>query len=304
LTRRRGLVLAAVTAAAGAIVVATIRARSPRRRAHPVLQGGPLLIAHRGGAGLAPENTMTAFLQASADWHSDMIELDVQASADGRCMVIHDPSVDRTTDGTGAVADMTAAELGELDAGYRFTRDGTTYPFRGRGVRIPTIEDVLDALPDMRLTVEIKDGRAQRPLLDAIRRFQATPRVIVAGMYARDRRLFDDYEGAISASSEMLRAAIIAHRMRLDGFLRVKFDVAQMPEWHEGRRLLDPGLVRALHRRGIPVHVWTVNDPADMERLLDWGVDGLLTDRPDLAEQVLHHRFNRPLAPGHARASD
>ncbi|MEJ2679856.1 MAG: glycerophosphodiester phosphodiesterase family protein, partial [Gemmatimonadota bacterium] len=120
-----------------------------------VLAGGPLLIAHRGGAGLAPENTMAAFRQAVDRWPVDMMELDVHATADGHCVVIHDPTVDRTTNGQGVVAALSLAELQTLDAGYRFELDGEQ-PFRDRGVRIPTLDEVLDALPDMRLTIEVK----------------------------------------------------------------------------------------------------------------------------------------------------
>src|SRR5688572_18850985 len=161
-----------------------------RRPIHPALQGGPLLIAHRGGAGLMPENTLAAFISASDDWAADMIELDVHASADGHCVVIHDDTLERTTSGSGPVAARTLAQLKSLDAGYHFTRDGgRTFPFRGLGITIPTIEEVLERLPKMRLTIEVKTGAAQRPLFAAVERFNATDRVIAAGMYDRDRTL-------------------------------------------------------------------------------------------------------------------
>src|SRR5262245_46925820 len=120
---------------------------------HPVLAGGPLLIAHRGGSGLAPENTMAAFTRAVELWQPDMFELDVHASADGACVVIHDPTIDRTTNGAGPVASRSLAELQSYDAGYRFTADGgRTFPFRNQGVRIPTLDEVLSAFPDLRIT--------------------------------------------------------------------------------------------------------------------------------------------------------
>src|SRR5512142_834438 len=119
------------------------------RRATPAaLAGPPLLVAHRGGAGLAPENTLPAFLSARDDWGADMIELDIHLTADGQVVVIHDPVVDRTTDGSGPVAAKTLAELRELDAGYRFTTTEHSYPFRRQGVRIPLLAEVLEALPD------------------------------------------------------------------------------------------------------------------------------------------------------------
>jgi glycerophosphoryl diester phosphodiesterase len=271
---------------------------------HSVLAGAPLLIAHRGGSGLAPENTLPAFLNGAVRWAADMIELDVRASSDGRCVVIHDDLVDRTTNGVGPVNGMTFAQLRELDAGYRFTPDGgRTYPFRGTGVQIPTIEEVLEALPAIRITVEVKSGAAQAPLFDAIRRFDARDRVIAAGMFDRDRALFHTYDGAISGSLEELKPFWMRHRFLLGWLKAPTCDVVQIPEVWNGRRLVTPRLARDLRRHGIPLHVWTVNEPADMHRLLDWGIEGLISDRPDVLGRVLHERVGRPLAPGHDEAA-
>lgn len=268
---------------------------------HHVLDGAPLLIAHRGGAGLAPENTLAAFMNAVSEWHADMMELDVQATADGHCVVIHDETVDRTTNGTGAVAGITLGALQRLDAGYNFTRDGgRTYPFRDRGVRIPTFAELLQALPDMRFTVEVKAGAAQAPLFRTIDYYDARERVIVAGMYERDRTQFVDYRGAVSASGEELKRFLYRHAFRLGRLKPPRADVVQTCESYRGQTIVSPRFVRVLKRHGIPVHVWTVNEVADMHRLLDWGVEGLITDRPDILGTVLHERVGRPLAPGHA----
>lgn len=267
---------------------------------HPVLAGAPLLIAHRGGSALAPENTLAAFRNGADVWGADMTELDVHASADGHCVVIHDPTVDRTTDGVGAVAELTLAELQKLDAGYRFTADGgATFPFRGRGVNIPTIDEVLSALPRMRFIVEVKTGAAQTPLFAAIRRLDARDRVIVAGMYERDRTLFSEFRGAVSASGEELRRFYRRHRLGLGRFFPPRADVVQVPEVWEGRRIVTRRFVADLAARGIPVHVWTVDDPDDMRRLLDWGVEGVLTDRPDVLGRVLHEKCGRALCAAH-----
>jgi glycerophosphoryl diester phosphodiesterase len=263
---------------------------------HPVLAGAPLLIAHRGGSGLAPENTLAAFRNAVDAWDADMIELDVHASADGHCVVIHDSTVDRTTDGVGAVAGLTLADLQKLNAGYRFTADGgASFPFRGQGVRIPTLDEVLRSLPKTRFTVEVKAAAAQAPLFAAIRRLNASDRVIAAGMHERDRTMFSDYRGAVSASSEQLRRFYVRHRLGLGRFFPPRADVVQVPETWEGRRLVTPRFVRALGDVGISVHVWTVDDPDDMRRLLGWGVEGILTDRPDVLARVLHEQHGRPL---------
>ena len=269
------------------------------RAVHPALQGGPLLIAHRGGAGLMPENTLAAFLQAEQLWRADMIELDVRASADGHCVVIHDATVDRTTDGSGNVADMTLAQLQALDAGYRFTRDGgKTFPYRGKGIHIPTIEEVLAALPAMRITAESKVATAQQPLFRAVADYHATQRVIAAGERNAYRTLFHAYPDPKSASLEDAMPFFIMHRFFLARFGRVRADVVQTCEFYRGRRILSARLVRDFHARGILVHVWTVNEEPDMERLLDWGVDGLVTDRPDRLAALLHRRTGRPLPPG------
>ncbi|MGQ0814658.1 MAG: glycerophosphodiester phosphodiesterase [Gemmatimonadota bacterium] len=258
-----------------------------------------MLVAHRGGGGLKPENTLAAFLDADALWKADMIELDVHATADGHCVVIHDPTVDRTTNGTGAVAAMTLAELQELDAGYRFTADGgRSYPFRGQGIHVPGIQEVFAALPAMPFTIEVKTAMAQVPLFRAITEYRATDRVIAAGERNAYRTMFGSYRGPISASLEQALPFYLMHRMRVSGLSWLRCDVLQMPEFYRGRRMLTPRLVRDLHTRGINVQVWTVNELADMHRFLDWGVDGLISDFPDRLARVLHERVGRPLPPG------
>ena len=264
----------------------------------PVLAGGPLLIAHRGGAGLMPENTLAAFQSAATDWAADMIELDVRATRDGHCVVIHDATLDRTTDGTGDVAAFTLEQLRAFDAGYHFTMDGgKTFPFRGRGLSIPTIDDVLEHVPGIRITVEVKIGTAQKPLFDAIRRFDATDRVIAAGMYDADRTMFRDYRGAVSASTEQLRPFYVAHRLRVGALAPLRADVIQIPEYWYGQRVVTARLVRELRRKRVPVHVWTVNTIEEMVRLLDDGVDGIITDRPDRAARLFQQRFGRAPSP-------
>lgn len=270
-----------------------------------LLSTGPLLIAHRGGSGLAPENTLAAFEAANRDWAADMIELDVQATADDMCVVIHDPTVERTTDGTGAVSELRFAELRTFDAGYRFTRDGgKSFPFRGKGLRIPTLAEVLERLPTMPLTVEVKEGAAQAPLFETIRQHDAVGRVIVAGMHDADRTLFPGYAGPVSASAEQFAAFYRFHLVRLGRFRPPPSDVVQLPEMHEGRRIVTRRLVRDLAASDIPVHVWTVDEVEDMERLLDWGVRGIITDRPDRLARVLHERTGRPLPPGAGLADE
>lgn len=271
----------------------------PALERHAAFPRHPLLVAHRGGRGLVPENTLPAFRDAVERWQADAIELDVHASADGHCVVIHDPTVDRTTDGTGAVAELTLEELRRLDAGYRFTSDGgATFPFRGQGIRIPTFPEVLAALPDTPLVVELKTAAAQEPLRRAMRAAGCEARVCVAGERSAFVTALADHPGPRSVAREPLLRLWLLTRLGLSRLWRPAGHAAHIPETFRGLRVVTPALVRALHERGLAVYIWTVNDPADMVRLLEWGVDGILTDRPDLLARVLHDRVGRPLPPG------
>ena len=272
------------------------------RPGHRYLAGAPLLIAHRGGSALAPENTLAAFRRALRWWRADLLEIDVQPTRDGHALVIHDPTVDRTTDGTGRVADLTAAELKRLDAGFRFTPDGgATFPFRGRGVVLSTLREVLTELPDARVNVEVKDARAQQAVWDTVHDLGAQHRVLVAAGDRRNRTRFTRYTGPTSASAQEMYAFYALHLARLSRRLWTPpVDAFQMPERHNGRQVLTPRMLDELHARNVAVHVWTVDEVDDMRRLLGWGVDGIVTDRPDRLARVLHAMFGRPLPPGPA----
>lgn len=262
------------------------------------LAGAPLLIAHRGGSGLAPENTIYAFRRALQWWRADLLEIDVQPTRDGDAVVIHDPTVDRTTDGRGAVAGMTVRELGELDAGYRFSPDGSTFPLRGAGVRISTLREVLEAFPGARVNVEIKDARAQEPVWETVRALGAEQRVLIAAGDRRNRARFASYTGPTSAASQEMYAFFALHKLGLGRFYRPTVDAWQMPVRHGGRQVLGPRWVKEAHAKNVAVHVWTIDEVADMRRLLSWGVDGIISDRPDRLARVLHEVAGRPLPPG------
>jgi glycerophosphoryl diester phosphodiesterase len=269
------------------------------RPGHRYFAGAPLLVAHRGGSALAPENTLTAFRRGVEWWRADFLELDVQPTRDGEAVVFHDATLDRTTDATGPVADRPVNALRQLDAGYRFTPDGgRTHPFRDRGVGISTLSEVLEALPETRLNVEIKDARAQEGVLRAIRRHGAEHRVLVASGRRGCRTRFRDYAGPQSAPAEELAGFLLLLRAGLPGLFRPRTDAFQVPETWQGRRVVDPAWVRAAHAHNVPVHVWTVDEEADMRRLLGWGVDAIMTDRPDRLARVLHRTHGRPLPPG------
>ncbi len=244
----------------------------------------PVVYAHRGGAGLAPENTMTAFdtgLAAGADG----IELDVRLSLDGVAVVSHDASVDRTTGAVGAVDARTAVELAGLDAGCLFALDGA-YPFRGRGIGLPTLRAVLSRHRGVAVIIELKspDPRLAKAVVDDIHaagaRGQATVGSFQKGALDEVRAL----DPAIRTGADMddvrrgLAAAPGGGRL-----VRPAFEAFQVPEVYAGTRVVTPEFIARAHEAGVTVMVWTVNQADEMRRLLDWGVDGLITDRPDIA---------------------
>jgi glycerophosphoryl diester phosphodiesterase len=256
-----------------------------------------MLVAHRGGSKLAPENTLAAFESAVGDWGADMLELDVRLTADGEVVVIHDATVDRTTDGAGPVSGFSLAQLRELDAGYRFLDLDGVLAFRGRGVRIPTLGEVLDACPGVWVNAETKDAAVARPLAELLRRRGEEHRVLVAAEHESRRRGARGYPGPWGASRRDCFLFWLAHRAPGGSGFTPRVDIFQVPECWKGFRVLTPRVIAEAHRRNIPVHVWTVDDPDDMRRLLSWGVDGIQSDRPDLLSAVLVSGHGRPLPP-------
>jgi glycerophosphoryl diester phosphodiesterase len=273
---------------------AALSAARPRR---PYLtHDRPLFFAHRGGAALAPENTLAAFEQGVA-LGADALELDIQTTREGEIVVIHDTTVDRTTNGSGPVSAYSLDELRWLDAGYRFTPDGgRTYPYRGQGIAVPRLREVFERFAGLRVNIDLKESSParERRLWELIQECGAEDRVLVASgdlhePIVRFRRL-EGGRVATSASAREIRAFILAVGAHVSGWLRPAYDALQVPEVYRNIRLVSRRTVAAAHRRGLAVHVWTVDERADMERLLDLGVDGIMTDRPDVLAQVLAGR--------------
>lgn len=257
-----------------------------------------MLAAHRGGAGLAPENTLAAFRRAIDDWDADMLETDVRLTADGKVVVLHDDTVDRTTDGTGPISEIRWERARELDAGYRFRDAEGGFPWRARGVRLPLFSELLDAFPGVRIMVEPKAPEASGPLVEVIRSRGAEHRVLIGAEFERTRAGARGYGGPWGASREQVLSFWLLHRVPWIGRWHVPgADAFQVPERSGRWRVVTPAFVRAAHRVNIPVHVWTVDEPDDMRRLLEWGVDGIQTDRPDLLADVLTEVAGRPPAP-------
>ena len=254
-----------------------------------------LSFAHQGGGLLAPENTLAAF-DLGASYAPDALELDIQMTRDGEIVVIHDPTVDRVTEGHGPVASYTLAELQRLDAGYLFTPDGgQSYPFRGQGVRIPTLLEVFERFPNLLINIDLKETQEgkETALWRVIQQAQATHRVIVASFVCASLRRFRQLSGDVTLTSACpgeVAAFLLRQRLRATRGMRPAYQAFQVPEVRSGVRVVSPAFVRAAHGLGVAVHVWTINTRAEMERLLDWGVDGIMSDRPDLLAEVLAQR--------------
>ncbi|MBA2565268.1 MAG: glycerophosphodiester phosphodiesterase [Gemmatimonadetes bacterium] len=250
----------------------------------------PRLIAHRGASGTFPENTLPAF-HGAVEAGAEMIELDVHLSADGIPVVIHDSTLERTTGSTGAVAELTAAQLAGVDAGYRFRPAGADgFPQRAAGIGIPTLADVLTGFPATRFTLEIKtaDPALDRALERVLREAGAETGVLLAchdgDVIRRVRRSLRAYPTnvAVDEVATFVKEGSVALPPAARAF--------QVPPRHGTRRLVTAAFVAAAQAAGCEVQVWTVNEPSAMHHLLDLGVDGVMTDHPERLLEVYRAR--------------
>ena len=251
----------------------------------------PRIFAHRGDSLNFPENTLPSF-RSAVDMGVDVIETDVHRTRDGHFVVLHDDHMSRVTDGAGRARDLTLEEIRRMDAGYRFTPDGKNFPFRGKGVTISTLEEVLAAFPQQRFNVDLKDNNpAQAGDYCALIRGQnAEGRVLTASEFSGNlkavRKLLP--EMATSASRwEIMGVYFLFRSGLLVAKKKIAADALQIPEFFGTSHVASPGFIRALHRLGVKVHVWTVNKEVDMKRLLDAGADAIMSDNPALLKKVI-----------------
>ncbi len=237
---------------------------------------GPLAFAHRGGAGDWPENTMPAFEHAVALGYR-YVETDVHTTADGVLVAFHDDRLDRVTDRTGAIADLPWREVAAAVV--------------GGSERIPLLEDILGSFPQVRVNIDPKADRAVEPLAEVILRTASVDRVCVGAFsdarLERLRTLVGD-RLCSSLGPRGTAALIAASRGVPTGQLSAA--CAQVPVAAKGVPITTPKLVAEAHERGMQVHVWTIDEPSEMHRLLDLGVDGIMTDRPAALRRVLEDR--------------
>jgi glycerophosphoryl diester phosphodiesterase len=250
----------------------------------------PTTFAHRGGAGLWPENTLLAFTKSIA-LGIDVIETDVRLTRDGELVLCHDATIDRTTNGRGRVAALSLEELRRYDAGARFTRDGSTFPFRGQGLHIPTLAEALALDASVRFNLDLKDddpalvGR----LIDAIELGGFAHRVIVASHTdATVARFRAGTLGRVATAAGPREVATFLAAVRLGQtrHLRPAYAALQVPERRWLVRILDRTFIDAAHELRLAIHVFTIDVPASMRELLHLGVDGLMTNRPDRLVEV------------------
>lgn len=254
----------------------------------------PVAIAHRGSRVLWPENTEISF-RGAYELGYRHFETDIHITADEVLVCCHDPTVDRTTNASGRVEQLTVDEIQSLDAGYRHsTTEGYTY--RDDGVSVPTLDWLLTTFPDVSLVVDMKSDGLAHPLADLIEDLEAHNRLIVGSF--SDARLAEFRAvtaGRVATSVGPTQARKWLLSSRVGRGVAGEASVLQLPVRSRGLRVVDEKLVRAAHRSGLQVHVWTVNRRSEMERLLDMGVDGLITDRVDVLRELLIGRGEWPV---------
>ncbi len=262
----------------------------------------PRITGHRGAAGITPENTLASFRRGLDDG-ATFIELDVHATRGGEIVIIHDETVQRTTDGAGLVRETGLDELKRLDAGFRFTADGgATYPFRGRGIRVPTLREFFTDFSRAKATLEIKElaAPAIETLFDLVEEFGKAQQVLVA---AEDDAMMDAARTVIRGRGLPVATGFSLGEIR--AFMTALWtgsapppeapgQALQIPRRYQGMELVTPASVAAAHGLGVEVHVWTINEVNEMKELLALGVDGIVTDYPARLREVVRQSEASP----------
>jgi glycerophosphoryl diester phosphodiesterase len=237
------------------------------------------VIGHRGNRAHAPENTLPSLMEAVA-LGVDAVEFDLQVSRDGVLVLMHDPTLDRTTDGHGPVGAYTAAELRRLDAGARFTSDGRTYPWRGRRAGVPTFDEAVESLPrELPLIIELKTPAAALPLQEAVRRHALASRIIVAGFDPESTRPLRAEGFALGASTPDVARLLVPSLLRRR-IASPWYQALCIPPVYNGIPVPVGSLVRSARPHRVVTHVWTINDAARAVRLWAQGVNGIISDDP------------------------
>jgi len=254
----------------------------------------PLIVAHGGAKDLNPENTMLAFDYAVSA-NCDVLEMDIALTKDTVIVTIHDLTIDATSDGTGNVIDYTFDELQQFNFGYDFKALDGTYPYRNAQVKIPSLEALFTKYPNEYMIIEIKDGGANgllaaEQLVALIREHDMVKKVVA---FSFSNEVMDHFH-SINADSVLTGAAlgdgfafVGAAQTNPDTILPLRYDVCAFPASMLGLNLDSDTIINAAHRNNVAMHYWTINDKQQMKDLIQKGVDGIITDRPDLMKEAL-----------------
>jgi glycerophosphoryl diester phosphodiesterase len=253
----------------------------------------PLVIAHADdiGLGIAPGDTLP-FLEMAAGMGADVLEMNVHLTADGHVVLMHDETVDDTTNGSGKVSDMTLEEIKSLEVGVNWTQDsGASYPYRGSGVRVPTLEEVFTEFPEHPMNIEIKADSEELAiaLCELIDRYSMTNRVLVASSRDMAMRKFREVCPLVATSAdraEVTQAVLLGYAF-LQNPVQPAYQAFQVPERGSGITIMRPAFVQSARNRNLQVHVWTIDEPGEMQRFIDMGVDGILTNKMELLMEIL-----------------
>ena len=297
--KRRQVGILALSLVLSLLLVAAFMPDAPSKPYYENIQR-PLVIAHQGGDGIWPGDTMYAFEKA-VEIGADVLEMDAHITRDGSIVLMHDEEVDRTTDGTGLIEEMSLGELKQLDAAYKWSNeDGKTFPYRGQGIQVPTLEELFQKFPQMRYVIEIKLTRdpIDKPLCELIHEHNMQDRVMVASFHDEAMQNFRKTcpEIATSASRTEVRNFVLLGKAFLSGFIAPQYQSIQPPyDPKESMNIpiMTERFIREAHAKNIKVEPWTVDDPELMRQYIEWGVDGIMTDRPDLMIEVLNELGRR-----------
>jgi glycerophosphoryl diester phosphodiesterase len=246
----------------------------------------PLIFAHQGAENLWPSNTMYAF-QHSVDLGVDVLDTDMHMTKDGVLVLMHDETIDRTTNGHGAIRDLTFDQIKQFDAGYNFTLDDSqTFPYRGQGITVPTLEELFKAFPDKRFGIEIKQTdpipTAQR-FCALIRQYTMQSSVLISSFHQENMDAFrkECPEVATSATQDEVTVFFVLNIFGMTPALTPNYNSLQVPEEFSVFTVLTPQFVSAAHARGLAVQPWTIDEADDLKHVLSLNVDGINTDNPD-----------------------
>ncbi|KXH76618.1 MAG: hypothetical protein AM326_02505 [Candidatus Thorarchaeota archaeon SMTZ-45] len=257
--------------------------------------GRPLIMGHRGDLSTAPENTIQA-LKSALKAGVDFLESDVRITLDNELVLFHDDDMERTTGESGSVGERTLEELRQLDFGKMFTWDGFTYPFRNKGMTILTLREAFEELPDVKFNLDMKDLDLRTPklLADIIDDYDRRDSVVVASFNPIQMKRFrENMPNAItSAHPGEVRNFVYGTKLRaVTLFSRnIHYQAFQVPIKYGALTVVNERFIEQAHKRGIAVHVWTINERDEMEWLIELDVDGIFTDEAALMREILSEK--------------